>query len=84
MSVSFRYVSTPEGVKTEPCNQSELIAALSPCPFCGEVPTLEMDERLAWILCPEGTICRGSGIIQAFSVENIEQGVTVWNTRKGA
>ena len=30
MSVSFRYVSTPEGVKTEPCNPSELIKALAP------------------------------------------------------
>lgn len=28
MSVTFRYVSTPEGVKTEPCNPSELIETL--------------------------------------------------------
>lgn len=38
------------GKELTPCNQSELIEALSPCPFCGEVPTLEMDKRLAWIM----------------------------------
>lgn len=72
-----------ERIATEASN-SELIKALSPCPFCGEVPTLEMDESLAWVLCPEGTICRNSGMVLAFDLELIEQGVAVWNTRKGA
>jgi hypothetical protein len=54
---------------------------LLPCPFCGKVPTLERDKKLAWILCPEGSICRGSGIVQAFKVENMDEGIRVWNTR---
>ena len=54
---------------------------LLPCPFCGRIPTVEMDRKLAWILCPEGSICRGAGIVQAFSIKRISQGVKVWNTR---
>lgn len=54
---------------------------LLPCPFCGGIPTVEMDRKLAWILCAEGSICRGSGIVQAFKVKRISQGVKVWNTR---
>lgn len=54
---------------------------LEPCPFCGNTPKLEMDDKLAWILCPESSICRGSGVIQAFSVKRLREGVKVWNTR---
>lgn len=54
---------------------------LLPCPFCGGTPTVEWDRKLAWILCPEGSICRGSGIVQAFAVKKIKKGVQVWNTR---
>lgn len=54
---------------------------LLPCPFCGRVPSLERDENMAWIMCPEDSVCRGSGVIMAFTLNKIGYGVKVWNTR---
>lgn len=65
------------------CGWKEIdpIILLKRCPFCGCSPKLEIGDKLAWVLCPENSICRGSGLIQAFSVKRLREGVRVWNTR---
>ena len=48
---------------------------LLPCPFCGHIPTLSNDGDLTWIICPDGSICNGSGLAQVFRTELIGQGI---------
>ena len=61
---------------------------LKPCPFCGIVPTLhhQKDDNARWeswfIRC-DGKDCRMWVIIDAIDRSDINNIITIWNTRKG-
>lgn len=63
---------------TAPVEQVEL----SPCPFCGEQPTLKVkDGGLGVILCPETSPCFGSGFGNFIRMEQRDEAIAAWNTR---
>ena len=56
---------------------------LKPCPHCGMQPSVEPGKsgELRFILCPEVSSCRGSGLSTGFLNENETEAIAAWNDR---
>lgn len=55
--------------------------SLLPCPFCGTTPVLERGDAITWIVCPDDSACRHSGLAFGIKNDNIEGGIAAWNRR---
>jgi hypothetical protein len=74
-------------MSTENCEISQSAEVtgpeLLPCPFCGQIPKWMMGQRAAimTIVCPEGSSCRGSGLLQACRPEQMRSAAETYNRR---
>ncbi len=58
-------------------------SAILPCPFCGKTPEWlqHHPEGVMWLVCPEGSPCRNSGLHIACKHERVVAATAAWNRR---
>ena len=73
--------TTEKQPKADGVSQSELIKALSPCPFCGSKAKLREDSGAYMIGCSD--VCCGVHPDTGWRTDK-DKIITAWNSRKGA
>lgn len=58
---------------------------LEPCPFCGEVPTIEQrSHNIKAIVCPKESSCKGTGLVILITHPTAHnRAIACWNKRVG-
>ena len=58
-----------------------MTTSLKRCPFCGSQPVLEGDGSILWVVCPDDSACRESGMAMGIRRDDMEHGIASWNRR---
>lgn len=67
------------------CSEAKRNAdGLLPCPFCGSEVSLKPGkekEHIRFIMCPDDSPCRHTGLVQAIDARKLDEGIDAWNRR---
>ena len=58
-----------------------LSTPLLACPHCGSAVNMIRKDGLCHIVCAEGSLCRGSGLITCCFPEDAQKAADAWNRR---